>query len=516
MAGIRTSVTNPIQIAELAAPGGGVVGLTFCPGKRQPGAVTGAWARDLGTDLRAIREWGAATVLTLVTADELTHLDVETLGDAVEALGMRWLHLPIEDFSVPTADWERQWARERGGLGAELDQGGRILIHCKGGLGRAGTIAARVLVERGMSPDDAIRAVRRVRPGAIENDEQRYYLKGLGPPFGKGPEESLRLVSPRSPRDVDKRADLATRPSPEAGVTDRAIGALVGLAIGDALGTTLEFTARDSRPHHTEMIGGGPFNLAPGVWTDHTSMALALADSLVSVGRLDEKDLMTRFLRWWRDGDYSPIGRCFDIGGTTRAALAKFERTGDPIAANRDPYMAGNGSLMRLSPVAIFYRNEPGKAVEAARRQSATTHAAPECLAACAFYAGLLVRAINGETKDQILAPSAWPEGGAVGKIAAGSWRSKTRAQIRSSGYVIHSLEAALWVIGGALNFEDAVVTAVNLGDDADTVGAITGQLAGAIWGASAIPHPWLDKLAWRDRIEAQCLELTERGTATG
>ncbi len=191
----------------------------------------------------------------------------------------------------------------------------------------------------------------------------------------------------------------------------RAMGALIGLAVGDALGTTLEFTTRDSHPLHTEMTGGGPFRLPPGVWTDDTSMALALADSLTAKGGLDEHDLMTRFVRWWREGAYSATGACFDIGTTTSAALAKFERTGDPIAGDTNLHSAGNGSLMRLSPVAIYHRNAPEKAIDAARRQSATTHAAPECLASCAFYAGLLVRAINGEPKDQLLAPSGMARG---------------------------------------------------------------------------------------------------------
>ncbi|MGI9169932.1 MAG: ADP-ribosylglycohydrolase family protein [Caulobacteraceae bacterium] len=277
---------------------------------------------------------------------------------------------------------------------------------------------------------------------------------------------------------------------------------MLGLAVGDALGTTLEFTARDSRPLHTEMTGGGPFSLLPGVWTDDTSMALALAESLASSGGLDEHDLMNRFVRWRRHIDYSPTGECFDVGNATGESLLRFEKTGDPIAGDADPQKAGNGSLMRLSPVAIFHRGEPGNAVEAARRQSATTHAAPECLAACAYYAGLLVRAIGGEPKGQVLAPCPWPDGGAVAKIADGSWRSKTREQIRSTGYVIHSLEAALWAVGGANTFEEAIVTAVNLGEDADTVGAIAGQLAGASWGASAIPRRWLEILAWRERLE--------------
>ncbi len=293
---------------------------------------------------------------------------------------------------------------------------------------------------------------------------------------------------------------------------DCALGAFLGLAVGDALGTTLEFTARDSRPHHTEMTGGGVFGLAAGVWTDDTQMALALAESLAAKGGLDELDLMRRFVGWFRHGDYSPTGECFDCGITTRAAIEHFERTGEPIAGSRDPMSAGNGCLMRLSPVAIWGHDDEEKAAEAARRQSATTHAAAECLEASDFFARLLVRAMGGTPKLELLASATWA-GVGVGKvadIARGAWRSKARSQIRASGYVIDSLEAALWAVANADSFEEAVVAAVNLGEDADTVGAITGQLAGAIWGYSAIPKRWLSPIAWRPRLEAAARALLQ------
>ncbi len=137
--------------------------------------------------------------------------------------------------------------------------------------------------------------------------------------------------------------------SPAESFADRALGAWLGLAVGDALGTTLEFSRRDSEPHHTEMIGGGPFRLQPGVWTDDTSMALCLADTLLATGEVDPRDLITRFISWWRDGEYSVTGSCFDIGNTTRAALERFERTGGPLAGNAAAPAAGNGSLMRLA-----------------------------------------------------------------------------------------------------------------------------------------------------------------------
>ena len=290
-------------------------------------------------------------------------------------------------------------------------------------------------------------------------------------------------------------------------VEDRALGALLGLAVGDALGTTLEFKRRDTYPPLTDMIGGGPFRLKPGQWTDDTAMAIALAESLIARRGLDERDLMERFAAWWRRGDYSCTGTCFDIGITTSAAIERFEQSGDPLAGATHPTSAGNGSLMRLAPVALHGLARGG---EVARRQSATTHGAAACLDACEHFAGLLHRAITGEGRDAVLAPYAVEAEPAIAAILGGSWRGKRRQDIASSGYVAHSLEAALWAVAETGGFRDAVLLAANLGDDADTTAAITGQLAGALYGRSSIPAEWLDKLAWRERIEALGRALLE------
>lgn len=169
----RTSQTHPLQIAEVrASPAHGRIGITFCPGKQDRLAVTGIWARDLATDLDAIAEWGAKLVLTLVEPAELEALAVPDLGREVKRRGIAWRHLPIADYSVPGADFEARWQSEGREIRALLRRGGDVLVHCKGGLGRAGMIAARLLVELGMAPDEAIRAVRRARKGAIETPAQ--------------------------------------------------------------------------------------------------------------------------------------------------------------------------------------------------------------------------------------------------------------------------------------------------------------------------------------------------------
>lgn len=287
---------------------------------------------------------------------------------------------------------------------------------------------------------------------------------------------------------------------------DRAVGALLGLAVGDAVGTTVEFKRRGSFPPVTDMVGGGPFGLKPGEWTDDTSMALCLADSLVATkGELDPADLMRRFVGWWRRGENSVTGRCFDIGNATQAALRRFEETGESLAGSDDEHSAGNGSIMRLAPAALVALTDENRAAATARLQSETTHAAAECLDASEWLARVLVRAIGGAGEAALSTPFAH---GSVAEIARGAWRRKEAADILSSGYVIHTLDASIWAVGTSASFEESVLKAVNLGDDADSVGAVTGQIAGAIWGRSAIPGSWLGRLAWRDGIQARAAHL--------
>lgn len=169
----RTSQSHPLQIAEVRGlPDHGRIGITFCPGKHDSVASTGAWARDLATDVAAIADWGAKLVLTLVEPSELQALKVPFLGHEIRHQGMEWLHLPIADFSIPDDHFEDQWRIHGPAIRALLRGGGDMVVHCKGGLGRAGMIAARLLVEMGMEPDAAIRMVRKARRGAIETSQQ--------------------------------------------------------------------------------------------------------------------------------------------------------------------------------------------------------------------------------------------------------------------------------------------------------------------------------------------------------
>jgi ADP-ribosyl-[dinitrogen reductase] hydrolase len=282
-------------------------------------------------------------------------------------------------------------------------------------------------------------------------------------------------------------------------------GCLLGLAAGDAVGTTVEFSPRGSFPPLTDMVGGGPFHRAAGQWTDDTSMALCLASSLVETGGFDAADQMARYVRWWKAGEWSPTGRCFDIGNATRKALQYFLDTGDPWAGARAPNAKGNGCIMRLAPVPMFYFGSREEAVARSAESARTTHGAPVGEDACRLLADVVWLALDGRPKEEVLLghpPSlvADPE---IRVLADGAYRDKSEDAIEGRGHVAWSLEAALWCFWVTDSFEAAILRAANLGDDADTTAAVCGQVAGAFYGVQGIPDPWLAKLAMRTEIEA-------------
>jgi len=179
---VRTSQSDPLRIDALAAgPAGGLIGLTFCPGKRGASVQGTAWQRSLAADLDVIQDWAPSTVVTLIEDHEFTMLGVPDLGAAVQARGLAWLHLPIVDLHAPGAPFEAAWPAAGARLRRQLLAGQRVLVHCRGGLGRAGTVAARLLIELGTAPDVAVLQVRRARPGAIETPDQIQHLRALRP-----------------------------------------------------------------------------------------------------------------------------------------------------------------------------------------------------------------------------------------------------------------------------------------------------------------------------------------------
>ena len=298
---------------------------------------------------------------------------------------------------------------------------------------------------------------------------------------------------------------------------DRFRGCLLGLAAGDALGTTLEFQRPGTFQPIDDMIGGGPFGLKPGQWTDDTSMALCLAASLIERGQFDPMDQMRRYLRWRYEGYFSSTGTCFDIGNTVAGALSRFAATGEPLAGSTDPHTAGNGSLMRLAPVPMFFAGDAFEAIRRSEESSQTTHAAQEAIDACRYFAGLLVGALRGVGKETLLSTSYCPEVGRwkkyslaerIAEVANGSFKRREPPEIKGTGYVVESMEAALWAFHKSHDFREGALLAANLGDDADTTAAIYGQIAGAVYGVEAIPAEWREVLTMANEISGMADSL--------
>lgn len=335
-------------------------------------------------------------------------------------------------------------------------------------------------------------------------------------------------LSPEPSRPLQQRMDYTLQPDAPAApavkpqwlqsractltpeqALDRAKGALLGLAIGDAVGTTLEFLPRD-REQVSDMVGGGPFKLTAGEWTDDTSMALCLADTYVSQGKFDYATYANALVRWYRKGENSANARCFDIGNATRNALEGWLREGITWQGNYDPSSAGNGSIIRLAPTAIYRRHSLSASWWESVTQSSVTHNADEAVNSCQLLAAQLHLALNGADKEETLAPAVRSLRPRPMIINAGEYKQKSRDQIRSSGYVIDTLEAALWAVWNTDNFKDAILLAANLADDADSVAATAGQLAGALYGVSGMPPEWVAKVAWSEHIQALAGKLFE------
>ncbi len=452
---------------------------------------------------------------TLLTAGIDHFIDLTETRDGLEPyaaiaqeearrLGVNIAHErhPIADLSVPRSPDEMTAILDA--IDAALDGGKTVYVHCWGGVGRTGTVVGCWLVRHGRTGDEALGQIAEWWQGV-----EKVHRKPESP---ETPQQFRYVREWTEPTQEE-------RPMSEISARDRFRGCLLGLAAGDALGTTLEFKTPGTFEPIDDMVGGGPFNLQPGQWTDDTSMALCLATSLIEQGRFDAADQMQRYVRWWREGYMSSKERCFDIGTTVRGALSRFERDGEPYAGSTDPNSAGNGSLMRLAPVPMYFASNPAEAIRMAADSSRTTHGAQEAVDACRYFAGLLVGALRGTDKETLLSPGYCPVEGLwereplaekIARIADGSFKDRNPPDIKGTGYVVDALEAALWAFHCSEDFREGALLAANLGHDADTTAAICGQLAGAYYGADGIPAKWRERLTMAAEITALADSLHE------
>ena len=292
---------------------------------------------------------------------------------------------------------------------------------------------------------------------------------------------------------------------------DRFRGAILGVACGDAVGTTLELKHARSRQPMADMIGGEPLNLESGQWCDDTAMMLCLGNSLVMCEGFNAIDQMKRYKDWFENNS-SSNGKSFDVGNTIYNALQKFSRTGDAYCGSSDSHTAGNGSLMRLAPIPLAYHNDPVAAMESAKLSSQTTHGARAAIDACRYMTALIVGALQGVPKIELLsdnfslAERAWqnaPPCSEIKLIYKGSYKENNETIIIGSGNAAKSLEAALWAFHSTTTFEDGCLKAANTGHDANTTAAIYGQLAGAFYGINGIPERWRQRLAIGHELES-------------
>ena len=284
-------------------------------------------------------------------------------------------------------------------------------------------------------------------------------------------------------------------------VRDRALGTIIGLAVGEAVGLAMEGNSRNSCAGYDDMEGGGWFELERGQWAGDTAMALALMQSLEFRGHFDQTDFMDRLVEWEFEGKYSCTGRCVGISQVTSDALGEYRRLGNPVAGDEDPDCLDSGSLVRVGPVAARYWRERSQLHKVAASQSETTHANIYAIEICVGFADILADAIAGQSRDVVLRNRRAIGAESAEYLKTGSWKHLRREDVRSTNNVLGLLEAALWCVYRSESFEEAVLRAARLGHDAGTVAALTGQLAGALYGASGIPESWTEDLAWYDQI---------------
>ena len=296
---------------------------------------------------------------------------------------------------------------------------------------------------------------------------------------------------------------------------DRIIGSLVGLACGDAVGTTLEFETRGSFEPIQDMVGGGPFNLEKGQWTDDTSMALCLAHSLLHKNAFDPTDQMNRYCNWYNYGYMSSNGECFDIGMTVSDALRKYLETKNPFSGSIDKFSSGNGSIMRLAPIPIYYFEDIDACIKYAGESSRTTHGSLLCIESCKLFSYLIHKAFNSNGKNEIFEAIPGNYCAELHPVSEFSFKTMDYMELTGSGYVIESLISALWCFYHGESFKDSILLAANIGNDADTTAAICGQIAGAYYGYSEIPKEWRESITMAGEIKQLALDLYRAGVAS-
>ncbi len=450
--------------------------------------------------VKRLLDAGVECFVDLTHPAELGRYDIDL------PVGLEYLRKPIKDHKLPEHPAHMREILDC--IHDALRSGRKVYVHCRAGIGRTGTVIGCLLVERGLTGDAALDELNRIWQQSErskswdwvpETTDQTQYVRNWPPPpnqqapptpsRGAGHAGSLGRAAVRSAAvrgvEADPLLDETTL-SAARGLRNRFLGALIGLAVGDALAAPTQYRRPGTFAPVGDLLGGGPFDLPRGGWSDDTAMALCLAESLLERGGFDARDQVERYRRWQSEGYLSATGQCLGITASTARALAKAQWRRQVFSGSHDPSQIDPEPLSRVGPVTMFYLASAGEASQQASESARPTCQAPSVLEACRSFSRVLHAALSGQSKAAILADAP----------------GLAQADPRSTSSAAEVLGAALWAFGTTDNFRDAVLRAVNLGGNSDVVGAVCGQLAGAHYTLSAIPVAWRNGLMHKDLIE--------------
>ena len=445
---------------------------------RYPGGKT---PKEAERRVQSLLAAGFDAFIDLTEAGELPPYDIYLPGSVL------YVRKPIPDHGVPRAP--EHMVEIQAELDGALARGRRVYVHCRAGIGRTGTVVACHLIEQGMTPHAALIRLNELWQDndraatwhdVPETDEQRDYVLGWSP-----------AVDPtRAPEVMDAARTLR----------ERFQGALVGLAVGDALAAHTQFRKPGTFAAVGDLLGGGPFDQPRGAWTDDTSMALLLAESLLEREGFDAHDQVQRFVRWQREGYGSATGQCVGISASVARALATAQYKRQPFAGSHDPEQLDKDPLSRVAPVVMYFFADAPAAVARAAEAARVTAQAPMVLDCVRLLASMIHLALSGRDKAAVLRPprELWITASTRPEVLAlyeGSYAHRMPPDITAGGGILQTLEAALWAFQRSETFREGALLAANLGRDSDVVAAAYGQVAGAYHGVSAIPGIWRNSL---------------------
>jgi ADP-ribosylglycohydrolase len=459
---------------------------------------------------KKLSDAGRARVQELIAAGISCFVDLTEEGECPPYQPLlpptvSYLRHAIRDQRLPRQP--EQMRRIQDEIAAVLAAGGTVYLHCRAGIGRTGMVAGCFLVEQGRDGERALRELNELWTQQCERAE-------LWPVVPQTPEQAeyIRQWTPRLP-PADSGAD---EPDGDAAVTDEELapvrglrerfqGAMLGLAVGDALAAATQFRRPGSFTPVGDLLGGGPFDLPRGAWSDDTAMALCLAESLAEREGFDPADQLERYGRWQREGYLSATGQCLGVTAATARALAAAPWRAQPLADAQLRSLLDAEPLSRVAPVVLHAYASPNEAIALAGEAARATCEAPRVLDACRLLAAMLHAALRGEPRERVLAPPAAAFGERalhreVARIATRSYDDDYTPPAADGG-ALAVLDLARWCLASTRSFREGVLRAVNLGGDSDAIAAVYGQLAGAHYGVAAIPAGWRAALARAELI---------------